>query len=768
MKIKLIEKKAICLVMAICAVLCLCIGFISVSMRANAETASSSSEKVQASVDFTTMGISAAKQMGFETENLATDANGHSLYGAVPGAQWDGLVSGGNASVTYTLDAGLGYTLSGGTLSLDVLSGHQGGVYWWRSDGKLGANLTVSVSTDTYDWTQIFDLQDCNPGVKNQDCIPGNDGIPTGQHYVNSDNPIALSQGNGQRKLYIKIDIIHLTAAETGVPGWENGIPLNRLGLCLYKIDIAADKVQDTSGAYIHANADFTKMSIAAVEQDTRFTIENLATDENGNSLYGAVPGAQWGGSVSGGNASVTYTLNPEVGKKISDSYVSFEVGTGHAGGVYWYRSDGKLGANFTVSVSVNNSDWTKVFDLDESTQHLISKEADATKNTYTSDGISLKEYLQGGKQLYIRFDVMHFTPDEAFKGWTSIPVGQVGLLLFNINIVSEVEICSNHQYEAVDEVPATVYAEGVKAHYICGICGGTYLLNESGEYTAVNAEDLRIERLTGFLGANIALNNNLDCKYYAYVGGTPTSVQAEFTMDGKTTLVEGVKNGDQYVFVFKKLGPQNVGKEITARLLVDGEEKAVETYSAHEYLYEVFKQSDEANKKLIADIFEYCAAAQAYLGDTDMPVNTLHPDVAACKTDFVAPETTGRDFVENATVEGFTFTAANLKISSEVQMLFKFNAGDDGYKLIVNGKDVTDKVATHADGSLVYYTDGVSVVDFDTVFTTELYSGETLVQTVKYSVNSYVYSKCDSTNTLLANMVQCLYNYGLSAEKIA
>ena len=485
MKIKQIEKKAICLVMAICAVLCLCIGFISVSMRANAETASSSSEKVQASVDFTKMGISAAKQMGFETNNLVTDANGHPIYGAVPGAQWGGTVSGGNARLTYTLDAGLGYTLSGGTLSLDVLSGHQGGVYWHRGDGKLGANLTVSVSTDTYDWTQIFDLQDCNPGVKNQDCIPGSDGIPTGEHYVNSDNPIALSQGNGQRKLYIKIDIIHFTGEQTGISGWENGIPLNRLGLCLYKIDIAADKVQDTSAAYIHANADFTKMSIAAVEQDPRFTIENLATDENGNSLYGAVPGAQWGGSVSGGNASVTYTLNPEVGKKISDSYVSFEVGTGHAGGVYWYRSDGKLGANFTVSVSVNNSDWTKVFDLDESTQ-LVRKGENATSNRYTSNGISLKEYLQGGKQLYIRFDVIHFAPNEAVSGWTSIALEKVGLLVYRINIVSEVEICSNHQYEAVDEVPATVYAEGVKAHHVCGICGSTYLLNDSGELSRV------------------------------------------------------------------------------------------------------------------------------------------------------------------------------------------------------------------------------------------------------------------------------------------
>ena len=180
-----------------------------------------------------------------------------------------------------------------------------------------------------------------------------------------------------------------------------------------------------------------------------------------------------------------------------------------------------------------------------------------------------------------------------------------------------------------------------------------------------------------------------------------------------------------------------------------------------------MFKQSDEANKKLIADIFEYCAAAQAYLGETGTPVNTLYEDVAAYKTGFVAPETTGRDFVENATADGFTFTAANLKISSEVQMLFKFNAGD-GYKLVVNGVDVTNKVATHADGSLVYYTDGVSVVDFDKVFTAELYSGENLVQTVNYSVNSYVYSKYDSTNTLLANMVKCLYNYGLSAEKIA
>lgn len=383
------------------------------------------------------------------------------------------------------------------------------------------------------------------------------------------------------------------------------------------------------------------------------------------------------------------------------------------------------------VEYSDDGSAWTKLGmltngDLDEKGCYWAEKAFDTTKSRY------------------VRIAIVR-------NGWSSI---------------DEIEVYGEHTtLKEVAEQAPTVHKAGVKAHYACEACGAAYLYNAAEEvYVAVTAEELAIERLTGFLGANITLNNNLDFNYYAFVGGTPGSVQVEFTMDGRVTVVDGVKSGAEYVFVFKKLGPQNVGKDITARLLVDGEEKEVKTYSAHEYLYAAFKQSDDVGKRLIADIFEYGAAAQAYLGDTDTPVNTLYSDVAAYKTAFVAPTVTDKNVGENATVDGFTFTAVNLKISSEVQMLFKFNAGT-GYKLTVDDVDVTGKVETRADGSFVYYTDGVSVVDFDRVFTAKLYAGETLVQTVQYSVNSYVYSKHDSENAKLAAVVQRLYNYGLRAE---
>ena len=65
------------------------------------------------------------------------------------------------------------------------------------------------------------------------------------------------------------------------------------------------------------------------------------------------------------------------------------------------------------------------------------------------------------------------------------------------------------------------------------------------------------------------------------------------------------------------------------------------------------------------------------------------------------------------------------------------------------------------------YYTDAIYAIDFDDVYTFELYEGETLVQTLTYSVKSYVYSMANGTtsNESMIALAKALYAYGKSAE---
>ncbi len=382
-----------------------------------------------------------------------------------------------------------------------------------------------------------------------------------------------------------------------------------------------------------------------------------------------------------------------------------------------------------TISVSDDNATWTDIG------QYTVENET-------STDYWGVLNY--NGHSRYVRI---------AFGRWGS---GTVWCL-------DEIQIGGKHSLEEVAEKAATKLTTGTKAHYKCSACGVKYLLNDTVyAYEEVSDADLVISRLTGFYAASMTINNNFDVNFQAYVAGNPQSVQAKCTLNGNETIIDGIAVGNDYKFVFKKLGPQNLGKTITVCLIVDGVEKESKEFVATDYLKQVFDQGDSAQQQLIADIFEYGAAAQDYVGDSDTRINTLHSDISAKKSSFTAPEVTKKSIVENATVDGFEFVGAKLRLSSEMKVVFQFNAGA-GFKLTVNDVDVTSDVIS-VGGVYEYCTNGISVVSFDDEVVARLYSGSTLVQTVTYSVNSYVYSKYSSSNTALAALVKSIHNYGLSA----
>lgn len=373
-------------------------------------------------------------------------------------------------------------------------------------------------------------------------------------------------------------------------------------------------------------------------------------------------------------------------------------------------------------------------------------------------------EWIQVGT-LTITTSGSNWTATGSFNAQTSSQV-RVILVRNGYTSISEIEVLGEHLIKKVAKVEPTVLTTGEDEHYECA-CGKKYKIDytnaQQPKYEEVANDYFVLDRLTGFYGASMTVNNNFDVNFQAHVSGTHNSVQAKCTLNGVETIIDGVAlGGGEYIFTFKKLGPQNLGKPISACLVVDGTEGEPKDFTATTYLKQVFDQGDDEQQRLVADIFEYGAAAQAYVNDTSTKINTLYSEIAAKASTFVAPTTTKKSATAHTTVAGFSFVNAGLRISSEMKIVFKFNAGAN-FKLTVNGVDVTSSV-TQVGSAYEYCTNGISVVSFDDEFKACLYSGETLVQTVTYSVNSYVYSKYQSTTANLADFVKSIYNYGLSA----
>ena len=120
-------------------------------------------------------------------------------------------------------------------------------------------------------------------------------------------------------------------------------------------------------------------------------------------------------------------------------------------------------------------------------------------------------------------------------------------------------------------------------------------------------------------------------------------------------------------------------------------------------------------------------------------------------------PDTTKKNLVNNS--DGTAkLTAVGVWFDSVNKIYVKLNT-IDGVTLKVNGEAVTLS-------DTVYYTDGILATEFDNEYTFELYEGETLIQTLTYSINSYVYSMKNNSN--MSELVKALYNYGLAAKAYA
>ena len=283
----------------------------------------------------------------------------------------------------------------------------------------------------------------------------------------------------------------------------------------------------------------------------------------------------------------------------------------------------------------------------------------------------------------------------------------------------------------------------------------------------------------TKITGATVALGSSITINYYATLEDAHAGAKMRFTVEDKTIVVSGVKEGDEYVYAFTGIGPQAMGVNIKAELVLDGEVLASkDEYSVEQNLKNLLGKSAEAlglttgkyeaMKTLIADLLAYGAASQIYVDyNTDALVNAGVEGASALKT--LGDE--WNKLPTESTDETIDLISAGLFFTNTNKLYFLFKAEgitENNFKVKVNNEEYTLSDFEAYESNYVLFTDDIVATELDTVYTVELVKNGETVQTLEYGVYAYIYDMQNSDNEAMATLVKTLYNYSVSADAYA
>ena len=268
--------------------------------------------------------------------------------------------------------------------------------------------------------------------------------------------------------------------------------------------------------------------------------------------------------------------------------------------------------------------------------------------------------------------------------------------------------------------------------------------------------------------GAVVNLGQSLAIKYYVNVceHDDIANYSMKFTMNENTVTVNDVAtdNNGTY-FAFTGIAPQCMGDNVAAELLCDGEAVLAKAeYSVLANLKALLADNaiTEAVKTLIYNTLAYGAEAQKFLGyKTDALVNAGYE---ANATESAQPTDAHK---LSALTNGATasFKSAAVEFGDVNKIIVKINATDVANVTLKVGETALTLTEVE-NGVYAATTDAISALNLDSVVGFNLYVGETLVQTLEYSVNDYASRKW--TDAEMGALVKALYAYGVSAKACA
>lgn len=386
-----------------------------------------------------------------------------------------------------------------------------------------------------------------------------------------------------------------------------------------------------------------------------------------------------------------------------------------------------------------------------------------------------------------------------AFRGCTSLSV-----LTFPSAMPRVPQGCLE-DCTALTEVflPLSVKEVGEAAFLNCHALTAVYYVGSEAEFENVSVGAFNEAFLAATLTTNygeptsqiksvgLLLSNDITITYYAILEEGHEGALMRFTMNGKTTEVEGVlSDNGRYAYSFTGVTPQCMGDTICAELVRDGRLlDRVESYSVLAYCASVMQRDAQsmgfseakfaAMKTLLVDALTYGAQTQLYSGyKTDALVTDLLAEMLGYQpTPSEILPTVADDVMHltDTTREGSGFTGVGVRFDSSPALFVHFESASD-VRLVVRGDGKELYMVDYAgkNGTQVYSMEGIYAVDFNTVYTFELYAmasgNATLIQALTYSVNSYAYRTVKQANengemTDMARLCLALYRYGVSAE---
>ncbi|MBQ3015220.1 MAG: leucine-rich repeat protein, partial [Clostridia bacterium] len=295
------------------------------------------------------------------------------------------------------------------------------------------------------------------------------------------------------------------------------------------------------------------------------------------------------------------------------------------------------------------------------------------------------------------------------------------------------------------------------------------------------NSSDVEVSPNFKIKSARLSLSEDINVIYTASIPEGYLNHYMVFTFLGNDYTVYGMDNGDgTYSFAFTHMIPQCLGDNIKATLYatVEGTEVSVciESYSVRKYCENQFaKSTDEKLLTMLSDLLVYGAKAQLYDGYNVDNLVTEGLELTASVYEALDSSVNKKALTGTADADA-KWKSAGLRFENTMVMYAKFAASEAEGLVVnvsINGRTESYNVSeldVSDDGYYYIYFRGILATEFDSEITANFVrNGETVGQTMHYSVNSYVYSQQTSgTNANLKALMEATYNYGASAYAYA
>ena len=263
---------------------------------------------------------------------------------------------------------------------------------------------------------------------------------------------------------------------------------------------------------------------------------------------------------------------------------------------------------------------------------------------------------------------------------------------------------------------------------------------------------------------ASITVGDSLTVNYKVSMPAAYADAVMHFTLDGKTEEVSGTLVGTQYVFSLP-VPPQAMADNIEAKLYFNDVLLASKaTYSIQEYAQNKLNDAGSSAelKRLVSDMLYYGAAAQIYKNHNTGNLATADVANLLAATDEAPAEISKSTNVYNTEITEYPayIASAGVYFDGVNQLYIKLNTIENVKVYVTIGDG--ERCEANLTGT-TYYTDGISATGFATEYVFEVYHNDTLMQTLTYSVDAYVYAK--KGHAEIGELALALYRYGKSAE---